>query len=156
MNPRTLLTAIAALLAAAPAAGALAATSFAPGYYETVTRIAGEAEAEVQRDCVTPAEAKARTLEAILAEWTEGQCTYSQRQVGGGRFALAGACVVDGARSSFRHSGAYTPTSFSADLSARTVVSGQPIDLNLTVSSRRLAPTCPAAGAGARASSARP
>ena len=142
MNLKTLIAA--AFVAAAVPAATLAQTTFAPGYYETATRIAGDPEPEIQRDCVTPAEAKGRTLEAILAEWTEGQCAYTQRQVGGGKFALAGSCVVDGSRSTFRYAGSYNPTSFSAKLSSRTVVSGQPLDVNLTVSSRRLAPACPA------------
>lgn len=144
MALKTLMAGAALLAAGAPAAPTLAQTTFAPGYYETVTRIAGDPDPEIQRDCVTPAEVKSRTLEAILAEWTEGQCVYTQRQVGGGKFALAGSCVVDGSRSTFRYAGAYTPTSFSATLSSRAVVSGQPLDMNLAVSSRRLAPVCPA------------
>lgn len=143
MSLKTLIAGAALIAAGAPAA-ALAQTTFAPGYYETVTRIAGDPDPEIQRDCVTPAEARSRTLETVLAEWTEGQCTYTQRQVGGGKFALAGACVVDGSRSTFRYSGAYTPASFTAKLSSRTVVSGQPIDINLSIASRRLAPACPA------------
>lgn len=54
-------------------------TTFLPGYYETVTRIAGDPEPEIQRDCVTAAEARTRTLERALAEMTEGRCTYGKR-----------------------------------------------------------------------------
>lgn len=144
MSHKTLAAGAALLAACAPTAGAQAQTTFAPGYYETTLRVAGDPEPEVQRECVTPAEAKTRTVEVMLSEWTEGKCAYSQRQVGGGKFALAGSCVLDGARSTFRYAGAYTPTSLSATLSSRTVVSGQPLDMNTKISSRRIAPTCPA------------
>lgn len=138
------LIALATMIGAPLAASAAGEAFFTPGYYETTTRYAGDPEVERKRECVTPAEARARPLERFLVEMTEGQCTYTQRQIGGGRFAFVGACVSDGVRSTFRNTGTYTPTSFSLSLNSRTMVSGTPIDVAVTTSSRRIAPTCPA------------
>lgn len=145
MNPtRSVLVALTTLFGAPLAANAAGETMMAPGYYETVTRIAGDPEAETKRECVTAAETKTRTLERILSDLTEGRCTYTQRQVGSGRFAIAGACVNEGVRSTFRNTGSYSPTSFSLNLSSRTMVGGAPIDVVLSSSSRRIAAACPA------------
>lgn len=144
MTKPALIASVALLGAGLPAGLAMAQTMIAPGYYETVTRVAGDPDTEVTRDCVTPAEAKSRTLETILAEATEGKCAFTQRQVGGGRFALTGSCVNEGVKSTFKNTGTYTPTSFSLNLVSRTVIGGAPIDLNLTTTSRRIAAACPA------------
>jgi hypothetical protein len=144
MRKLTLIAGAAALGALLPAGVALAETAFAPGYYETTTRFAGDPEPEIKRECVTAAEARTRTLERFLAETTEGKCTYTQRQIGGGRFAIAGACTYEGVKSTFRNTGAYSPTAFSLNLVSRTMVAGQPIDINLSTSSRRIAAACPA------------
>ena len=80
----------------------------------------------------------------MLAEWTEGRCDYAQRQISGGRFVLAGACTLDGSKTTFHHTGTYTPTSFSANLSSRTIVSGKPMDVKIATTSRRIAAACPA------------
>lgn len=144
MRNQNLTAAAAALALCMPAAPAAAQTALVPGYYEVVTRVAGDPEPDIQHQCLTAAEAKTRTLEVVLAEWTEGRCAFSQRQIGGGKFAFAGSCTLDGSTSTFRHTGAYTPTSFSANLNSRTVVSGQPLDVKITTSSRRIAAACPA------------
>lgn len=132
------------VVSTAAVAAAAAETVFAPGYYEFVTRFAGESEAETTRECVTAAEARTRSLERILGEMTEGSCTYTQRQIGGGRFALAGSCINEGVRSTFRTSGAYTPTSYNFDLTSRTMMGGVPIDVAITTTGRRIAAACPA------------
>ena len=143
MQCKTLIAA-AALALGLPAAAAIAQTSLLPGYYEIVTRIAGDPEPDVQHECLTAAEAKTQTLEQVLAEWTEGRCDYAQRQISGGRFVLAGACTLDGSKTTFHHTGTYTPTSFSANLSSRTMVAGKPMDVKIATTSRRVAAACPA------------
>ena len=40
--------------------------------------------------------------------------------------------------------GTYTPTSFSANLSSRTIVAGRPMDVKIVTTSRRIAAACPA------------
>ena len=137
------LIALAPLLGAPLAASAAGGTVMAPGYYETTTRFAGDPEVERKRECLSPAEVRARPLERVLAEMTEGRCTYTQRQIGGGRFTFVGACVNDGVRTTFRNTGTYTPTSYSVSLNSRTMVGGAPIDIVLTTSSRRIAAVCP-------------
>lgn len=144
MQYKTLIATAAALAVSLPGLTAVAQTSLLPGYYEIVTRVAGDSEAEVQHECLTAAEAKTRTLEQALAEWTEGRCNYTQRQTGGGRFVLAGSCTLDGSTSTFHHTGTYTPTSFSANLNSRTILSGKPLDVKITTASRRIAAACPA------------
>ena len=137
------LIALTTLLVAPLTASAAGETLMSPGYYETTTRVAGDPEVERKRECLTPAEVRARPLERVLAELTEGRCTYTQRQIGGGRFAFAGACVNEGVRTTFRNTGTYTPTSYSVNLNSRTMVGGTPIDIVLTTSSRRIAAVCP-------------
>lgn len=145
MTPtRSILVVLATLFGAPLAANAAGETMMAPGYYETVTKIAGDPEADIKRECWTPAETRTRTVELILAELTEGRCTYTQRQLGSGRFTIAGACVNEGVRSTFRNTGSYSPTSLSVNLSSRTVVGGAPIDIVLSTTSRRIAAACPA------------
>lgn len=139
-----ILIAFAALASSAAPAIALGQTMMSPGYYETISRVAGDPQPEIKRDCVSAAEAKARPLETILGELTEGRCAYTQRQVGGGKFALAGSCVYEGVKSTFRNTGSYSPTSFSLNLNSRTLVAGAPIDVVLSVTSRRIAAICPA------------
>ena len=138
------LIALATLLGAPLAASAAGETVMTPGYYETVTRFAGDPEVEKKRECLTAAETRARPLERVLAEMTEGRCTFSQKQIGGGRFAFVGACVNEGVRTTFRNTGTYTPTSFSLSLNSRSMVGGTPIDVVVTTSSRRIAAACPA------------
>lgn len=138
------LIALATALVAPLTASAAGETLMAPGYYETTTRIAGDPEVERKRECLTPAEVRARPLERVLTELTEGRCTYTQRQIGGGRFAFAGACVNEGVRTTFRNTGTYTPTSYSVNLNSRTMVGGTPIDIVVTTASRRIAAVCPA------------
>lgn len=138
------LIALMTMLVAPLSASAAGETLMSPGFYETTTRIAGDPEVERKRECLTPAEVRARPLERVLAEMTEGRCTYTQRQIGGGRFAFAGACVNEGVRTTFRNTGTYTPTSYSVNLNSRTMVGGTPIDIVVTTASRRIAAVCPA------------
>ena len=138
------LIALMTMLVAPLSASAAGETLMSPGFYETTTRIAGDPDVERKRECLTPAEVRARPLERVLAEMTEGRCTYTQRQIGGGRFAFAGACVNEGVRTTFRNTGTYTPTSYSVNLNSRTMVGGTPIDIVVTTASRRIAAVCPA------------
>jgi hypothetical protein len=135
-----LLAAAAATLAPTWAA---AETAMAPGYYETVTRVAGAA-ARTTRDCVTAEEARQMTIERRLAETQRGACTYNQRQIGGGKFILAGSCDNDEAKTTFKTWGAYSPTSFNLTLASKTMLGGAPVEMDLSLSSRRIAASCPA------------
>lgn len=145
MTPKAILAASAALAAVATASAALAETVMLPGLYETTTRSAGEEDAEVTRDCLTPAEAKTKTVERRLAEALKSKaCTYSQRTLAGGRFALAGTCSQSGVKSSFRQTGTYSPTTLTMNMRLSMSMGGQPIGVDLVSSSRRIAPTCAA------------
>lgn len=139
---KKLLAAAAVSLASAPI-GASAETAMAPGYYETVTRMAGSA-ARTTRDCVTMEEAKQMTVERRLAETQRGACTYSQRQIGGGKFVLAGTCVNDEARTTFKTWGGYSPTSLTLTLASKTALGGDVVEMDFSLSSRRIAAVCPA------------
>lgn len=137
--------AAAALIAISTTGTALAETVMLPGLYETITRSAGEDDAETTRDCVTPAEVKTKTVERKLAEALKSKaCTYTQRSFGGGKFALAGACSQSGVKSRFKQTGTYSPTTLNLNMKLTMSMGGQPISVDLTSSSRRIAPTCPA------------
>lgn len=144
MSKMTLIASAAGVAVALYAGAALAETVMAPGYYETVTRFAGDPDPQVTRDCVTAEEARARTVERELAKAMQGQCAYSQRQIGAGRFAIAASCNDDGVKSTFKNTGVYSSTGFTMNLTSTTVVGGQSASLNLTSTSRRLAAACPA------------
>lgn len=148
MNLKTI-RAAAGLFAISAASTAVAETVMLPGLYETVTRSAGEDDAETSRDCVTPAEVKAKTVERKLAEALKsGACTYAQRSVGGGKFALAGTCSQGGVKSSFKQTGTYSPTTLNLNMKLSMKMGGQPISVDISSSSRRVAPTCIAGDAG--------
>lgn len=120
---------------------------FQPGLYETRVSYPGEGTAvEVSRDCLTPAEARSESLSVRLAEATrDPACRYTQRSIAGGRFAIAGTCTNDGIRTVVRQTGTYTATSMSLD--TRTTLSAPgmaPVTVDMRMSSRRLAATCPA------------
>jgi hypothetical protein len=144
MTTRTLL--IAALtLGTASAAAAMADTTMLPGYYETVTRIAGKPGGTTTRDCLSAAEARTETVERKLAEALQAPgCTYSQRSLAGGRFALAGSCNQDGIKSTFRQTGTYSPTAMTMTNVMTMSTGGKPINLSLLINSRRIAAACPA------------
>lgn len=135
--------AAAALFAVSATSTALAETVMLPGLYETTTRSAGEDDAETARDCVTPAEVRAKSVERRLAEALKSEaCAYTQRSVGGGKFALAGTCSQGGVKSSFRQTGTYSPTTLNLDMKLSMKMGGQPISVDISSSSRRIAPTC--------------
>lgn len=135
-------------MAAIAAAAAIAAPAHAEapmlaGYYETTLQADG-GKPRVTRDCLTAQEARTMTIERRLAESTRGACVYTQRQIGGGKFAMAGTCTEAGSKTSFKSSGAYSPTGFSLVLASKVSMGGTPVEVNLKIASRRIAANCPA------------
>lgn len=146
---RKLLLAAGTVVIAQAAGAALANTTFQPGLWETKTRSPGRPDVETTRDCVTPEETKRETLEKRLAEAVQDpSCKYTQRSIGGGKFAISGACNNEGIRSSFRQTGTYSPTAMTMNMSMTLVAApgAKPVAMNVISSSRRIAPTCPASG----------
>jgi outer membrane receptor for ferric coprogen and ferric-rhodotorulic acid len=145
MSPRTILIATFGVVAVSAGGAALAQTTFLPGLYETQTREAGSDEVETTRDCLTPQEAKQKTLEIALASALKSKsCTYAQRSVGGGKFALAGTCSQGGMKSTFKQTGTYSTTSMTMNTKLSMSMGGQPISVDIITTQRRVAPTCPA------------
>lgn len=151
MSSRTLLAGLAGLLGAVTlsvAGTACADTAFLPGLYETRVSYPDDgAGVETTRECLTPAEAKQESLERRLAEAVQdGNCRFAQRSIAGGKFTLVGTCVSEGAKSSVRQTGTYTPTTMAMNM-RMTVVAGPgapPVSVDMVMTSRRLATICPA------------
>jgi hypothetical protein len=145
MSRRTVITTSAALSALAVAAPTLAATAFLPGVYETKTAYA-DGTKETSRHCATSKGVGNDTLEKRLAAMTNANgCTYSQKSIGGGKYAIAGTCNQDGIRSSVKQSGTYTPTSMTMNMAMTLAMPKQkPVSMSFTAVSRRVAATCPA------------
>jgi hypothetical protein len=156
MNTRTLCRRAAlpafALTAASFAAlgsGAIAApgaTAFLPGLFETVTTDA-EGTRKTSRSCASAQAVQTDTLEKRLAAMGQDpSCKFTQRTIGGGKYAIAASCSNEGAKSSYRQSGTYTPTSMTMNMAmTMQVAPGQkPVTYSFTSVSRRVAATCPA------------
>ena len=145
LKPILILTAaVAGLSSAAPT---LADTLFLPGLWETRTRSVGDNDVETNRDCVTPEETRRETLERRLAEMVKDpSCKYTQRSIGGGKFAIAGTCNNGGMKSTVRQTGTFSPTTLNMTMAMTLVAApgAKPVTMNIVSSSRRLAPTCPA------------
>ena len=138
---------VASLAAAAiGATGAAAGTAFLPGVYETTTTHADGTE-DVSRHCATSKGIQNDTLEKRLAAMSQdSSCKFTERSVGGGKYAIAASCDNEGVKSSYRQTGTYTPTSMTMAMAmTMQVAPGQkPVSMNFTALSRRLAATCPA------------
>jgi len=147
MTPKTILAGAAGLVALTGASAACAETSLLPGLWEAKTTFADSKNVETTRDCITPAETKAGTLDAQLAKAIrDPSCKYTQRNVGGGRFAVAATCNNGGMKSSYRQTGTYTPTTLTMNMAMTLVAApgAKPASMAFTSVSRRIAPTCPA------------
>lgn len=146
MTAKTLLTAATALAAAFSATAALAETAFLPGVYETTTTHA-DGTKETSRHCATSKGIQNDTLEKRLAAMSrDPSCKFSQRSIGGGKYAVAATCNNEGVKSSYRQTGTYTPTSMTMNMAmTMQVAPGQkPVSMDFKALSRRVAATCPA------------
>lgn len=146
MSPKTILTASATLVGLTLAGAALAETAFLPGVYETKTTHADGAK-ETSRHCATSKGVQNDTLEKRLAAMTQDpSCKYTQKSIGGGKYALAGSCNNEGMKSTVKQTGTYTQSSMTMNMAMTLVTApGQkPVSTNFTSVSRRVAATCPA------------
>lgn len=148
MNEAALISALLGFAALFTAHAAAAEVTFLPGLYETQVRYPEDGPGtETSRECVTPAEAKQESLERRLAEiMDDANCRFTQRSIGGGRFAIAGTCNNYGIRSSLKQSGSYSPTAMTMDMRMSMVVApgAGPVGTHMVLSSRRIAAACPA------------
>lgn len=148
MNTTTLISGLLGFAALFTAHTAAAEVTFLPGLYETQVRYPEDGPGtETSRECLTPAEAKQESLERRLAETVrDSSCRFTQRSIGGGKFAIAGTCNNDGMRSSLKQSGTYSPTSMTMDMRMSVVVApgAEPVATRMLLSSRRIAAACPA------------
>jgi len=147
MTTKAILASAGALVALFTAGAAFADTAMLPGLYENKVRMPQyDNETETTRDCLTPAEAKNATIERHLAETLKDKsCKYSSRSISGGKFTLAGTCVAEGgAKSSFKQTGTFTPTSLNMTMTGFVTIGGQKMDIGMIMSSRRIAASCPA------------
>ena len=114
--------------AAIAATSAPAGTAFLPGVYETTTTHA-DGTKDISRHCATSKGIQNDTLEKRLAATSQGSsCKFTQRSVGGGKFAIVASCENEGVKSSYRQTGTYTPTSMNMTMAmttARTIPAPQ-------------------------------
>jgi hypothetical protein len=135
----------AATLAAGAATAAASGFTMLAGYYETRTSSPGDPAGKPVRDCLSPAEAKEKTVERWLSETTKmPNCTFSKRAIGGGRFAITGNCNNGGMKSSFSQTGTYSPTAMTMNMKMTLNAGGKPVSMDMTTVSRRIAASCPA------------
>lgn len=141
MSPKIILLASAALLGAG---AAFAQTAFLPGVYETTTTWADGAK-DTSRHCARGG--ADHTLEKRLAAMSQDpSCKFTQRTIGGGRFAIAAACDNEGARSSYKQSGSYGPANMTMamTMTIQPAPGQAPVTSSFTAVSRRVAAVCPA------------
>lgn len=146
MTAKTVFAASAVFLTAIAAVPALAETAFLPGVYETTTTHA-DGTKETSRHCATSKGIQNDTLEKRLAAMSrDPSCKFTQRSIGGGKYALAATCNNEGVKSSYQQTGTYTPTSMTMNMAmTMQVAPGQkPVSMNFKALSRRVAATCPA------------
>lgn len=125
-----------------------AEATFLPGLYEFKVSYPDDGpEVEKSRECLTAAEVKQESLEQQLAKTvSDSNCRFTQRTIGGGRFAIAGTCNNDGVRSTLRQSGTYSSTAMSMNMTMSMVPApgAKPVDVRMVMSSQRISATCPA------------
>lgn len=135
----------AAVLLAGNAAAAEA--TFLPGLYEFKMSYPDDGpEVETSRECLTAAEAKQESLEQQLAKTVaDSNCRFTQRTIGGGRFAMTGTCNNDGIRSTLKQSGTYSPTTMNVNMTMSMVPApgAKPVDMRMVMSGKRVAAVCP-------------
>ena len=132
--------------AAAPASIQAAALGSAvqAGLWETTTTSAG-AEPEVTRSCLTEEDVGIDNMLAEMARAEDENCTFTKRQIGGGRFELQSQCrMPDGSSMQSHMKGAYSPTTVQYALTMKGAMNGAPMDVSWAVKGRRIAAVCPA------------
>ena len=148
MNAKTLAAVLVGGITLCAAGAASADAEFLPGLYEVRVSYPGDGSGvETTRECLTPAEAKEESLERrLVAAVNDSTCTFTQRTIGGGRFAIAGTCNNEGFRSSLKQTGTYSPTAMTMDMSMTMVpVPGaEPVSTQMVMTVRRVAANCPA------------
>ena len=148
MKAKTLVAGLVGAIALCAAGAAFADAVFLPGLYEVRVSYPDEgSDVETTRECLTSAEVKEESLERYLAEAVKDtSCKYTQRSIGGGRFAIAGSCNNEGFRSTVKQTGTYSPTAMTMDMSMTmmSVAGAEPVSLRMVMTLRRLAATCPA------------
>lgn len=147
MSLKTILAGAAGLIALTGGSAAFAETSLLPGLWEAKTTFADTKNVETTRSCISPAETKAGTLDQQLAKAVKDpSCKYTQRNIGGGRFAVAATCNNGGMKSGYKQTGTFTPTTMTMNMSMTLVTApgAKPVSMAFTSASRRIAPTCPA------------
>lgn len=148
MKPKGLVAGLFGALILCVAGAACADAVFLPGLYEVRVSYPSEGSGvETTRECVTAAEAKRESLEWRLAEvLADTRCTFAQRSIAGGRFAIAGTCDNEGFRSTFKQDGTYSPTTMTMQMSMtmQPMPGAEPVAMKMVLSSRRIAATCPA------------
>ena len=148
MNAKTLAAGLVGAITLGAAGAAFADAMFLPGLYEVRVSYPGDGSGvETTRECLTSAEAKEESLERQLGEvLNDASCQFTQRNIGGGRFAISGTCNNEGFRSNLKQSGTYSPTTMTMDMSMTLapVPGAEPVSMQMTMSSRRIAANCPA------------
>lgn len=148
MNPKTLVAGLLGGLTLCIAGAACADAAFLPGLYEVRVSYPSEGSGvETTRECLTAAEARQQSLEWRLAEVLEdSSCRFTQRNIAGGRFAIAGSCDNDGFRSTLKQSGTYSPTTMTMEMSMtmQPMPGAEAVGMRMVLSSRRVAANCPA------------
>ncbi|HEX7885699.1 MAG TPA: DUF3617 family protein [Phenylobacterium sp.] len=129
--------------AAAPAGGAMAATTILPGYWESTNRLLSPIkQTKTEKRCITPAD-----VDKFLAGPSNRHyaCSYPTKVFAHGKITLKGACVSKkGRRVAVQGSGAYTPTSFNLTADFATEFLGLDIAGKASTEARRINDTCPA------------
>lgn len=147
MNTTTMISGLLGLAALFTAHAAVAEVTFLPGLYETKVRYPDDGPGtEASRECLTPDEAKVESLERRLAETVrDANCRFTQRSIGGGRFAIAGTCNNDGVRSSLKQSGTYSTTAMTMDMTLSVAVAPgvEAVGTRMVLTSHRIAAVCP-------------
>lgn len=139
---RTVLAVLAATVAAAAAAApAFAQSTILPGYWESRGSIFFVDQKPV-RKCITASQVDEYMSGPSNRHYT---CTYTHKQISGGKADMVGSCVDHkGRRSEVAIHGAYSPTEFNVRWSFHPRVAGLSIPLSGTMQAHRLSATCPA------------
>lgn len=148
MDTRKLISCVLCAAALLGGNAAAAEVTFLPGLYEFKVSYPDDGpEVETSRECLTAAEAKQESLEQQLAKTvSDSNCRFTQRTIGGGRFAIAGTCNNDGVRSTLKQSGTYSPTTMAMNMTMSMVPApgAKPVAMRMVMSGKRVAAVCPA------------
>jgi len=143
MTRLTFLAAAAALFAGAAAVAADAPPPIQPGYWETTSQVISPFPSKsTERKCIRAEDVDKFIGGAPNHNYT---CTYSTRDIAGGKIRLVGSCKT-------KHSdpvpitgeGVYTRDSLRLDARVRAKVGGMTIPIHARTTAKRLGDTCPA------------